>query len=164
MQKKSINARIITKHNSSEKWAEHPRYVLLDGEMAYETDTKKFKIGDGVTAWEDLPYGIKAADSMHTFKEFTINPGQEEQGIPSDWVVDQQLELKTEFSATINDQSVTSKDSCMVYFNKDCLDKCNEFGVSQICETIDGGIKIFSAQKPDVILSGKFEIKQNITN
>lgn len=30
--------------------------VLLDGETGYETDTKKFKIGDGVTAWTALPY------------------------------------------------------------------------------------------------------------
>jgi hypothetical protein len=30
--------------------------VLLAGELGIETDTNKFKIGDGVTAWDDLPY------------------------------------------------------------------------------------------------------------
>lgn len=31
--------------------------VLEDGELAYETDTSKFKIGNGVSAWNALPYG-----------------------------------------------------------------------------------------------------------
>ena len=31
--------------------------VLLVGEMCIETDTGKYKIGDGSTAWNDLKYG-----------------------------------------------------------------------------------------------------------
>lgn len=31
--------------------------VLLKGEIVYESDTRKHKIGDGVTAWNNLPYG-----------------------------------------------------------------------------------------------------------
>jgi hypothetical protein len=30
--------------------------VLAQGEMAVETDTQNFKIGDGVTAWNSLSY------------------------------------------------------------------------------------------------------------
>ena len=30
--------------------------TLAQGELAYETDTGRFKIGDGITAWNDLPY------------------------------------------------------------------------------------------------------------
>jgi hypothetical protein len=30
--------------------------VLAAGEHGYETDTEASKIGDGVTAWADLPY------------------------------------------------------------------------------------------------------------
>lgn len=30
--------------------------VLLDGEVMHESDTGKYKIGDGRTAWYDLPY------------------------------------------------------------------------------------------------------------
>ena len=30
--------------------------VLLKGEIVYESDTRKFKIGDGVISWNDLPY------------------------------------------------------------------------------------------------------------
>lgn len=32
--------------------------TLAQGEMAYETDTKKFKIGDGSTAWISLAYSL----------------------------------------------------------------------------------------------------------
>jgi hypothetical protein len=34
--------------------------VLADGEFGYEKDTKKFKIGDGVTEWNDLEYRTSA--------------------------------------------------------------------------------------------------------
>ena len=30
--------------------------VLAEGELGYETDTNKFKLGDGTTAWADLTY------------------------------------------------------------------------------------------------------------
>lgn len=30
--------------------------VLLEGEVGVEKDTHKFKVGDGVTTWENLPY------------------------------------------------------------------------------------------------------------
>ena len=30
--------------------------ILLDGEPAFERDTYRFKIGDGITTWENLPY------------------------------------------------------------------------------------------------------------
>jgi hypothetical protein len=37
--------------------------LLADGEMGLESDTAKFKIGDGVTYWNSLVYGgIAGAD------------------------------------------------------------------------------------------------------
>lgn len=35
--------------------------VLAQGEPAYETDTGRFKIGDGETAWKDLEYFVPNA-------------------------------------------------------------------------------------------------------
>ena len=47
--------RIQTRRGTASEWtAANP--VLLDGEWAAERDTRKFKIGDGVTPWNDLPY------------------------------------------------------------------------------------------------------------
>lgn len=31
--------------------------TLMQGEMGYETDTQKYKIGNGSTAWNSLSYG-----------------------------------------------------------------------------------------------------------
>lgn len=36
--------------------------ILADGEFGYETDTSKIKVGDGVTAWNSLPYLEVEAD------------------------------------------------------------------------------------------------------
>lgn len=49
-------ARLQLRGDTSFAWsATNP--VLAAREMALETDTDQFKIGDGVTAWNDLPYG-----------------------------------------------------------------------------------------------------------
>jgi hypothetical protein len=32
--------------------------ILAQGEMGIETDTRLFKIGDGVNNWSDLEYGL----------------------------------------------------------------------------------------------------------
>lgn len=37
--------------------------VMLAGEMGLETDTRKFKFGDGVTAWNSLPYASSVVPS-----------------------------------------------------------------------------------------------------
>ncbi len=47
--------RIQTRRGTASEWtAANP--VLLDGEWAVESDTRKFKIGDGITPWNDLLY------------------------------------------------------------------------------------------------------------
>lgn len=39
--------------------------VLLDAEMGLESDTRKFKFGDGVTAWSSLPYAAGGLTSVN---------------------------------------------------------------------------------------------------
>ena len=49
---------------------QHPKYtaaalkaanpLLLDGEVVYESDTGRHKIGDGVNKWTELPYPMNA--------------------------------------------------------------------------------------------------------
>lgn len=41
-------------YTAAELAAKNP--VLLRGEVAYEADTTLFKVGDGTTHWNDLPY------------------------------------------------------------------------------------------------------------
>ena len=38
--------------------------VLLAGELGFETDTGRFKFGDGVTAWQGLKYAAATADGL----------------------------------------------------------------------------------------------------
>ena len=49
--------RIILRRDGSTNW-ESQNPVLLLGEPGYETDTGKFKIGDGVSTWSNLDYYI----------------------------------------------------------------------------------------------------------
>jgi hypothetical protein len=46
---------IEQRHGTAELWTER-NPVLNDGEVGWETDTLKQKLGDGVTTWDQLPY------------------------------------------------------------------------------------------------------------
>ena len=47
--------KIIQRHDTAANWASvNP--ILAQGEMGIETDTRKFKFGDGATAWTNLAY------------------------------------------------------------------------------------------------------------
>ena len=48
-------ARIQLKRSTAASWTSN-NPVLLSGEIGYETDTKKIKVGDGTTAWTSLAY------------------------------------------------------------------------------------------------------------
>ena len=57
--------KIVQRHDTAVNWtAVNP--VLAAGEMGVETDTNKFKFGDGVTAWADLAYAAGEGGSSGT--------------------------------------------------------------------------------------------------
>lgn len=47
---------IRLRRDSAQQWALKNPILLLD-EVGLETDTRKFKIGNGITPWSNLPYG-----------------------------------------------------------------------------------------------------------
>ena len=47
--------KVQLKHNTAAGWTT-TNPTLLKGEVGLELDTKKLKVGDGTTAWKDLPY------------------------------------------------------------------------------------------------------------
>ena len=54
----SSTARVRLRRDTAANWtAENP--VLLNGEMGIETDTRRYKVGDGSTAWSSLSYYIE---------------------------------------------------------------------------------------------------------
>lgn len=53
---------INQRHDFAGAWlSENP--VLMAGEVGWETDTRKSKLGDGVTTWNDLPYTAAGIDA-----------------------------------------------------------------------------------------------------
>ena len=52
---KPKGVRIQMRRDTAENWVNY-NPVLLAGEPGYEIDTKRFKIGDGITPWANLPY------------------------------------------------------------------------------------------------------------
>lgn len=57
--------RIQIRRDTSERWTEiNP--LLMEGEMGWETDTRKAKMGDGINNWNDLPY-ISVSDGFVLF-------------------------------------------------------------------------------------------------
>jgi hypothetical protein len=54
-----MGAQIQFRRGKAAFWdSENP--ILRDGEPGYEKDTRKLKIGDGVTHWRELPYLVGA--------------------------------------------------------------------------------------------------------
>lgn len=57
MANKTFNVTLIMRNDTAANWAsKNP--VLTLGELGVETDTRKFKIGDGTTAYNSLKYGL----------------------------------------------------------------------------------------------------------
>ncbi|NLJ90722.1 MAG: hypothetical protein GX323_07450, partial [Clostridiales bacterium] len=55
--------RVQIRRGTAAQW-QQANPVLLDGEFAIEKDTRKFKIGDGTTAWNDLPYATQGETGL----------------------------------------------------------------------------------------------------
>lgn len=62
--------------------------VLLKGEIVYESDTRKRKLGDGVTAWNSLPYLDSASGGGSS------NPGRRVVASKLSWPGNTYLEVK----------------------------------------------------------------------
>lgn len=60
----NISSRIILLNDTKANWdIKADKFVLLKGEIGIESDTKKFKIGDGVSTWAELDYSSGGTDS-----------------------------------------------------------------------------------------------------
>lgn len=78
----TLESRIQIRNDIAANWvATNP--VLLKGELGIENDTRKFKIGDGVTDWNTLKYA-----SAHEVNLATVNPTAADTGfdIGSFWI------------------------------------------------------------------------------
>ena len=72
---KILKTRIVLKNDTAENWRQSIGKVLLKGEIGIEIDTKKFKIGDGTSDWQTLPYAnmsIEEIESLFDEKAISI--------------------------------------------------------------------------------------------
>ena len=61
---KILKTRIVLKNDTAENWGKSIGKVLLKGEIGIEIDTKKFKIGDGTSDWQTLPYANMSIEEI----------------------------------------------------------------------------------------------------
>lgn len=67
MAQRTLTTRIILRNDTAENWGINSAKVLLKGEIGLETDTGRYKVGDGSTTWQNLTYykhitGAQATD------------------------------------------------------------------------------------------------------
>lgn len=96
---------IQLRHDTAANWTSvNP--ILLDGEVGIETDTRKQKFGDGITAWNSLPYdkGSTALQSI-TSSDVTTALGYTPVNKAGDTMTG---------SLTINNSSLTINNSSLV--------------------------------------------------
>lgn len=68
MATKTLNVRLKQKTDSKANWIAN-NTVLLKGEIGIESDTLKFKFGDGVTSWNQLAYAGFSSDELTDFEQ-----------------------------------------------------------------------------------------------
>lgn len=96
----NINARFQFQKMAKAEWEEWGD-ILLDGELAYEADTRKMKMGDGQHKYVDLPYieigELRVADlSEEDIKKVTGPPGKKGEPLRFEDLTEEQKEsLKT---------------------------------------------------------------------
>lgn len=66
--------RLRLRRNTSAEWAlMNP--LLLSGELAFETDTRKLRVGDGFTPWNELDYYLPSSEFDARIAEALANAG-----------------------------------------------------------------------------------------
>ncbi|WP_462353713.1 hyaluronate lyase N-terminal domain-containing protein [Alistipes timonensis] len=68
-----LNGIFRAKNKTAAQWvSENP--ILRDGELGHEKDTYKSKVGDGVTAWNELPYeGVSKLGTPEIISNFSVS-------------------------------------------------------------------------------------------
>lgn len=112
-QPRLMKTRIQLRRSPASKWAED-NPVLAQGEPGWDTTNDIFKIGDGVTRWNDLPSTNGAAVTSHNHgATFTKD-------VPAtDWIINHNLSRFP--SVTIVDSAGSKIFADVYYLNDDTI-------------------------------------------
>ena len=65
-------ARMLQRRGTAAQWEDVKNTVILaPGEIGLETDTGKFKVGDGITVWNALSYYLRDSDNDDIYSKLT---------------------------------------------------------------------------------------------
>ena len=92
---KTVSIKILLRNDTSSNWSTN-NPVLSKGEMGIQTDTRKFKFGDGIKSWNELDYGAgsdlpkatSSADGLMSKEDYAKLQGIQsgaEVNVQSDW-------------------------------------------------------------------------------
>ena len=74
MAQQTLTTKILLRNDTSANWtSKNP--LLLKGEFGFETDTKKFKVGNGVDNWQKLDYASAESSKAVTNVYFDEKTG-----------------------------------------------------------------------------------------
>jgi hypothetical protein len=72
----AVNTKIQFRRGTTTQWenaaAELGQGILYQGELGFDTTTKRFKIGDGTTSWSNLPYNSIGASNVLSGNKIAI--------------------------------------------------------------------------------------------
>lgn len=150
MSSTNLKTRIALKVDSAENWVSSV-LILLKGEIGIESDTGKFKIGDGVKRYSELPYAAQKPNVTST-----VNPSTSDTGYDVG-----QLWLNTSSGASFILQSNTPNPTWIQLANQSDIQNAN-FGdmKKELYDTNADG----SVDKADSLKSGDSFLTINDTN
>ncbi len=153
-------SRIQTRRDTAANWTS-ANPTLAVGEMGYETDTDKFKMGDGTTAWTSLTYHKDQTDSE-------IKTAYENNADTNEFSDAEQTKLAgIATSATANDTDANLKDRAN-HTGTQLSSTVSDFDTTADARitaqkaaanglaTLDAGSKIPTAQLPALAISDTF--------
>ena len=110
MPEKVLQTRIQVLNDTAEALAAQGAAIPKAGELVYENDTRKLKIGDGTTSYANLKYF--GGDSA---KNFDVVPNDNEDDISAITRVVGEAELHTGDTAIVKREITTGKTSYTAY-------------------------------------------------
>lgn len=127
MADKELIVRVCHAYATSAQWS-NANPVLMSGEMGVESDTQKYKIGDGVTKWSNLSYASGVSIDT-TLSASSTNPVQNK-------VINKEFESLTLTSGMLSIPSSSKAYVCKLA--ADALSSINDITQMTIEQSADG--------------------------
>ena len=127
MADKELIVRVCHAYATSAQWS-NANPVLMSGEMGVESDTQKYKIGDGVTRWSNLSYASGVPIDT-TLSASSTNPVQNK-------VINKEFESLTLTSGMLSTPS--SNEAYVCKLAADALSSINDITQMTIEQSADG--------------------------